>query len=179
MPVWMALFFFVPNAIALRQQSFLWATDLTGFDDIISWNTQVPLIGTHLSIFCVLFCVSNVVNTIFSMKQQQQAPGQEQSMQMMKWMMYLMPIIFFFTFNNYSSGLNYYYFVSALTSIIIMIYLRRTTDEKKLLAQLEANYQASRNDPSKKQQGGNIMARLEAMRKEQERLQDQQKKRNR
>lgn len=179
MPVWMALFFFVPNAIALRQQSFLWATDLTGFDDIISWNTQVPLIGTHLSIFCVLFCVSNVVNTIFSMKQQQQAPGQEQSMQMMKWMMYLMPIIFFFTFNNYSSGLNYYYFVSALTSIIIMIYLRRTTDEKKLLAQLEANYQASRNDPSKKQQGGKIMARLEAMRKEQERLQDQQKKRNR
>ncbi|HZK03624.1 MAG TPA: membrane protein insertase YidC [Bacteroidaceae bacterium] len=175
MPVWMALFFFVPNAIALRQQSFLWAKDLTGFDDIISWNTHIPLIGNHLSIFCLLFCASNIVNTIFSMKQQQQAPGQEQSMNMMKWMMYFMPVIFFFTFNNYSSGLNYYYFISALTSIMIMIYLRRTTDEKKLLSQLEANYQASRNNPAKKRQGGNLMARLEAMQKEQERLQQQKR----
>lgn len=177
MPVWMAFFFFVPNAIELRQQSFLWATDLTGFDDILSWNANIPLIGNHLSIFCVLFCVTNIINTIYSMQQQQQAPGQEDTMKAMKWMMYLMPVIFFFSFNNYSSGLCYYYFISGLVSIVTMIYLRRSTDEKKILAKLEADYEASRNDPNRRKQGGsNMMARLEALQKEQERLQQQQKK---
>ena len=177
MPVWMAFFFFVPNAIELRQQSFLWATDLTGFDDIISWGKAIPLIGTHLSIFCVLFCVTNIINTVISMRQQQQAPGQEDQMKMMKWMMYLMPVIFFFSFNNYSSGLCYYYFISGLVSIITMIWLRRSTDEKEILAKLEANYQASRNDPQKQKKASSMMARLEAMQKEQQRLQEQQKRR--
>ena len=177
MPVWMAFFFFVPNAIELRQQSFLWATDLTGFDDIISWSNNIPLVGNHLSIFCVLFCVTNIINTIYSMQQQQTAPGQEDTMKMMRWMMYAMPVIFFFTFNNYSSGLCYYYFISGLVGIITMIWLRRSTDDKAILAKLEADYEASRNDPSKRKQGGsNMMARLEALQKEQERLQKQQKK---
>ena len=175
MPFWMALFFFVPNAIELRQQSFLWAADLTGFDDIIHWNANIPLIGNHLSIFCILFCASNVINTVFSMRQQSQAPGQEQSMQMMKWMMYLMPVIFFFTFNNYSSGLNYYYFISALTSILIMIYLRRSTDDAKILAQLEANYKSKQADSGQKPKMNSMMARLEAMRAEQERLEKMKK----
>ena len=177
MPVWMAFFFFVPNAIELRQQSFLWATDLTGFDDIISWSNNIPLIGNHLSIFCILFCVTNIINTIYSMQQQQTAPGQEDTMKMMRWMMYAMPVIFFFTFNNYSSGLCYYYFISGLVGIITMIWLRRSTDDKAILAKLEADYEATRNDPSKRKTGGNnMMARLEALQKEQERLQQQQKK---
>ena len=177
MPVWMAFFFFVPNAIELRQQSFLWATDLTGFDDLISWGTNIPLIGNHLSIFCLLFCATNVINTIYMQQQQPTAPGQEDTMKMMKWMMYLMPVIFFFSFNNYSSGLCYYYFISGLVGIINMIWLRRSTDDKAILAKLEADYEASRNDPSKRKTGGNnMMARLEALQKEQERLQKQQKK---
>lgn len=178
MPVWMAFFFFVPNAIELRQQSFLWATDLTGFDELIRWNTNIPLIGNHLSIFCLLFCVTNIINTIYSMQQQQMAPGQEDSMKMMRWMMYAMPVIFFFSFNNYSSGLCYYYFISGLVGIITMIWLRRSTDDKAILAKLEADYEASRNDPNKRKTGGNnMMARLEALQKEQERLQKQQQKR--
>ena len=177
MPVWMAFFFFVPNAIELRQQSFLWATDLTGFDDIISWGNNIPLIGNHLSIFCLLFCATNIINTIYMQQQQQMAPGQEDTMKMMRWMMYTMPVIFFFSFNNYSSGLCYYYFISGLVSIITMIWLRRSTDDKAILAKLEADYEASRNDPTKRKAGGNsMMARLEALQKEQERLQKQQKK---
>lgn len=177
MPIWMAFFFFVPNAIELRQQSFLWATDLTGFDELIRWNTNIPLIGNHLSIFCLLFCVTNVINTIYSMQQQQMAPGQEDSMKMMRWMMYAMPVIFFFSFNNYSSGLCYYYFISGLVGIVTMIWLRRSTDDKAILAKLEADYEASRNDPSKRKAGGSsMMARLEALQKEQERLQKQQRK---
>ena len=177
MPVWMAFFFFVPNAIELRQQSFLWATDLTGFDELIRWNTNIPFIGNHLSIFCILFCVTNIINTIYSMQQQQMNPGQEDTMKMMRWMMYLMPVIFFFSFNNYSSGLCYYYFISGLVGIITMIWLRHSTDDKAILAKLEADYEANRNDPNKRKAGGNsMMARLEALQKEQERLQKQQKK---
>ena len=176
MPIWMALFFFVPNAIELRQEPFLWASDLSAYDDLLSWNTNIPLIGNHLSIFCLLFCLVNVLNTVYSMRQQPAAAGQEQSQKMMKWSMYLMPIIFFFTLNNYSSGLNYYYCISSLMTIIIMIIMRRTTNEEKLLKQLEANYEKNKQNPPKK---SNMYARLEAMQKEQERMQQQQQARGR
>ena len=85
---------------------------------------------------------------------------------MMQWMMYLMPVMFFFMFNTYSAGLNYYYFISLLASALTMWYLRRTTDDAKLLAKLEANYQANKNNPNKKPKG--LAARLEALQKAQE-----------
>ena len=169
MPVFMALFFFVPNAIELRQQSFLWAPDLSAYDDILHWNFNIPFLGDHLSLFCLLFSVTNILNTWYTMKQQdtgqQQMPG-------MKIMMYLMPVMFIFIFNNYSSGLNYYYFISGLISILIMIVLRKTTNEPKLLAILEANKAKIKQQRTggKGAQGG-LMAKLEALQKEQERLQ--------
>ena len=178
-PIWIALFNFVPNAIELRGQSFLWADDLSAYDDVIRWGKDVWLIGDHLSIFCVLFCVMQIANTWISMKQQQNAvmsPEQEQSMKMMKWMMYLMPLMFFFMFNTYSSGLNYYYFLSGFTSILIMWFLRKTTDDNKLLAQLEAYKAKNANNPKKT---SGMAARLEALQKmaaEQQRQQQQQKK---
>ena len=164
-PIWIALFNFVPNAIELRGQSFLWADDLSAYDDVIHWGKDLWLIGDHLSIFCVLFCVMQIANTWISMKQQQNAvmsPEQEQSMKMMRWMMYFMPLMFFFMFNTYSSGLNYYYFLSGFTSILIMWFLRRTTDDAKLLAQMEAYKAKNANNP-KKQSG--MAARLEALQK--------------
>lgn len=176
MPIWIALFNFVPNAIELRGQSFLWANDLSAYDDIINWGTNVWLIGDHLSIFCLLFCVTNIVNTWISMRQQQNSMvgEQAQQMKMMQYMMYIMPVMFFFMFNNYPSGLNYYYFLSGLTSILIMWYLRRTTDDAKLLAKLEANYEANKNNP-KKMSG--MAARLEALQKQQQQMLNEQRKR--
>ena len=177
MPIWIALFNFVPNAIELRGQSFLWADDLSAYDDVIRWNKDLWLIGDHLSIFCVLFCVMQVANTWISMKQQQSAamsPEQEQSMKMMKWMMYLMPLMFFFMFNTYSSGLNYYYFLSGLTSILIMWFLRKTTNDSRLLAELEAYKAKNANNP-KKQSG--MAARFEALQKQVQEQQRQQQKR--
>jgi len=177
MPIWIALFNFVPNAIELRGQSFLWADDLSAYDDVIKWGKDVWLIGDHLSIFCVLFCIMQIANTWISMKQQQNAvmsPEQEQSMKMMKWMMYLMPLMFFFMFNTYSSGLNYYYFLSGLTSILIMWFLRKTTDDKRLLAQME-DYKARNANNPKKQSG--MAARLEAMQRMAEEQQRKQQKR--
>ena len=175
MPIWIALFNFVPNAIELRGQSFLWADDLSAYDDVIRWGKDVWLIGDHLSIFCVLFCIMQIANTWISMKQQQNAvmsPEQEQSMKMMKWMMYLMPLMFFFMFNTYSSGLNYYYFLSGLTSILIMWFLRKTTDDNKLLAQLEAYKAKNANNPKKT---SGMAARLEALQKMQQEQQARRK----
>ncbi len=175
MPIWIALFNFVPNAIELRGQSFLWADDLSAYDDVIRWGKDIWLIGDHLSIFCVLFCLMQIGNTWISMKQQQNAvmsPEQEQSMKMMRWMMYLMPLMFFFMFNTYSSGLNYYYFLSGLTSILIMWFLRKTTDDEKLLAQLEAYKARNANNPKK---ASGMAARLEALQKQAEEMQRMQR----
>ena len=174
MPVFMALFFFVPNAIELRQENFLWAQDLSTYDDIINWGVNIPLLGDHLSLFCLLFSVTNILNTWYTMKQQdtgqQQMPG-------MKIMMYLMPVMFIFIFNNYSSGLNYYYFISGLISILIMIVLRKTTNEPKLLAILEANKAKIKQMKGNRGTQGGLMAKLEALQKEQERLQKERMER--
>lgn len=169
-PVFMALFFFVPNAIELRQQSFLWADDLSSYDDLISWSTNIPLLGNHLSVFCLLFSLTTVLNQIIMMKQQDM--GNNPQMAAMKWMMYIMPVMFFFIFNEYASGLSYYYFISGLIGIITMWVMRKMTDEKKLLVQLEANKKA----PSARKQSG-LMAKLEALQKEQERLQKERQER--
>lgn len=176
MPIWIALFNFVPNAIQLRGQSFLWADDLSAYDDVINWGTSIPLLGDHLSIFCVLFCATNIINTMISMRQQKNQMSSEQAsqMKMMRYMMYIMPVMFFFMFNDYASGLCYYYFLSGLTSILIMWYLRKTTDDKKLLAQLEAYREAHKNDP-KKMTG--MMARMQAMQEQQEQLRRMQQQR--
>jgi len=174
MPVFMALFFFVPNAIELRQESFLWAPDLSTYDDVINWGVNIPLLGDHLSLFCLLFSVTNILNTWYMMKQQdtgqQQMPG-------MKIMMYLMPVMFIFIFNSYSSGLNYYYFISGLIGILTTIILRKTTNEPKLLAILEANKAKIKQQKVSKGTQGRLMAKLEALQKEQERLQKERMER--
>ena len=169
-PVFMALFFFVPNAIELRQQSFLWADDLSSYDDLISWTTEIPLLGNHLSLFCLLFSAATVINQIIVMKQQD--TGTNPQMAAMKWMMYIMPVMFFFIFNEYAAGLSYYYFISTLIGILTMWVMRKMTDEKKLLATLEAN---KKETPKNTQSG--LMAKLEALQKEQERLQKERMER--
>lgn len=176
MPIWIAMFNFVPNAIELRQQGFFWADDLSTYDDVLTWGTSLPFIGNHLSLFCVLFCATNVIYSVMTMRQQRAAMSGEQAEQMklMQWMMFLMPVFFFFMFNKYPAGLNYYYFISLLASALTMWYLRRTTDDKKILAKLEANYEANKNNPNKKPSG--LAARLEALQKQQEAMMEAQKR---
>jgi YidC/Oxa1 family membrane protein insertase len=173
MPIWIAMFNFVPNAIQLRRQSFLWIDDLSTYDPIIEWQTNIWGIGDHLSLTCILFCVANVLYSYMTMRQQkdQMVGAQAEQMKMMQWMMYLMPLMFFFMFNDYSSGLNFYYFISLFFSAAIMWTLRKTTNDEKLLAILEAKYQENKNNPNKKVSG--LAARLEAMQKQAEELQKQ------
>ncbi len=172
MPVWLAMFNFVPNAIQLRGESFLWISDLSTYDPIIEWNTNIWLIGDHLSLTCILFCAANVLYSIMTMRQQkdQMIGAQAEQMKMMRWMTYLMPVFFFFLFNDYSAGLNFYYFISLFFSAAIMWILRKTTNDEKLLAILEARYQENKNNPQKM---SGLAARLEAMQKQAEELKRQ------
>ncbi|WP_290384864.1 membrane protein insertase YidC, partial [Parabacteroides goldsteinii] len=175
MPILIALFMFFPSAIELRHQSFLWAHDLSTYDAIFSWNKYIPIItpyfGNHISLFCLLMTITNVIYTKYNMEMtntgQQQMPG-------MKAMMYMMPLMFLVFFNQYASGLTYYYFISTLITIVQTLVFRYTINEDKLLAKLEAN----KKKPQKK---SGFMKRLEeAQRMQQEQLkkqQDQKKKR--
>lgn len=171
MPIIMALFFFLPSAIELRQESFLWADDLSTYDAIINLPFRIPFLGSHISLFCLLMTATNMLNTMYMMKQQDN--GSNPQMAAMKWMSYMMPLMFFFVLNDYPSGLNYYYFLSTLISVVTTIIFRKTTNEAKLLAQLEAN----KKDPKMMKKTG-FAARLEAMQKQQEEMMRQKQQMN-
>jgi len=170
MPVWLAMFNFVPNAIDLRGESFLWIQDLSTYDPIIEWSKNVWLIGDHISLTNILFVCANLLYSWFTMKQQKDTMvGQQaEQMKMMQWMMLLMPLMFFFVFNDYSSGLNFYYFISLFCSAAIMFTLRKTTDDAKLLAKLEERYKENMANPQKKSKG--LYGKLEEMQRQQEEM---------
>ena len=176
MPFLLALFMFFPSAIELRHQSFLWAPDLSTYDAVIQWNANIPLVtpyfGNHISLFCLLMTIVNVIYTKYNMEQT--GTGQEQ-MPGMKTMMYIMPVFMLVFLNSYPAGLNYYYFISTLITILQTILFRYFLNEGALLAKLEAN----KKNPVKKKSGGGFMARLEeAQRKQQAALREQQKQKS-
>jgi YidC/Oxa1 family membrane protein insertase len=161
MPVLFALFVFFPVAIELRQQGFLWADDLSSYDSIFSWDVYIPFIssyyGNHISLFCLLMAIANIISTKISTDAQ---GASSQQMPAMKWMMYLMPIMFLFFFNDYACGLTYYYLVSTLLTLLQTFIFRVSINDQKILAKLNS-YQAK---PKKK---SGFMERLEKMQKEQ------------
>lgn len=170
MPILFAMFTFFPSSIELRGESFLWAKDLSSYDAIFSWDTYIPLItpyfGNHISLFCLLMTITNLIYTKINMEN----TGGSQQMPGMKMMMYLMPLMFLFIFNNYASGLSYYYFVSTLITIIQTYIFRKCINEQKVLAKLEEN----KKKPRKK---SGFMARLEeAQRKQQAAIKAQQER---
>jgi YidC/Oxa1 family membrane protein insertase len=174
-PVLLALFYFFPTSIELRGQSFLWADDLSTYDSIYSWSTNIPIIswifGNHISLFCLLMTATNIIYTRITM---QQNAGQ-QTMPGMKLMMYGMPLMFFAILNNYSSGLSLYYFLSTLLGIIQTYIIRATLNEDKLLAQMQKNMK----NP-KRAKKGSWMARLqEQQRKQMEELNKQRERQQR
>ena len=167
MPILIAMFTFFPSCIELRGQSFLWANDLSAPDKVWEWGAQIPIIsslfGNHLSLFCLLMTVTNIIYTYLTTKSQPSS----QSMPGMKWMMYLMPLMFLFWFNNYASGLSYYYFLSLLITIIQTYISRLFVTEDKVRAAIAAN-------SAKPKKKSKWMARLE----EAQKLQQQQQRAN-
>ncbi len=134
-PILIALFRFFPSSIELRQQSFLWAHDLSSYDSIATLPFTIPFYGDHVSLFTLLMTVSTIIYTWMNnqmMSSSQQMPG-------MKTMMYLMPIMFLGIFNNYASGLSYYYFLANIITFGQMFVIRRTINEDKIYQKLQEN----------------------------------------
>ncbi|MBN2746550.1 MAG: membrane protein insertase YidC, partial [Bacteroidales bacterium] len=139
MPILIALFYFFPASIELRQQSFLWATDLSSYDAIVSWDAQIPLLsqfyGNHVSLFTLLMTIT----TIFYTKLNNDMMGSQQQMPGMKVIMYIMPIMFLGFFNNYAAGLSYYYFLANMITFGQMFVIRRLINEDKIRAKINEN----------------------------------------
>lgn len=174
MPILIAMFTFFPSCIELRGEPFLWAHDLSAPDAIIRWDVQIPFIsstfGNHISLFCLLMTVTNIMYTRITMQNQ----AGSSSMPGMKWMMYLMPIMFLVFFNNYASGLSYYYFLSLLITIVqTYVFQHFVVNEDKVR-------QAMLENAKKPRKKSGLMARLEeAQRKQQALLREQEKQRKR
>ncbi|MBR6829276.1 MAG: membrane protein insertase YidC [Paludibacteraceae bacterium] len=160
-PVLMAMFWFLPTAIELRGKSLLWADDLSTYDAVFHWGVNIPLLGDHLSLFCLLMTVCNIAYTYITMQSQATDPN----MKVMKYMMYAMPLMFLFIFNDYAAGLSYYYLVSLFITILQTMIFRWSLDDEKMLREMEENKKKKAGKPK-----SGFMARLEAMQREQQRL---------
>ena len=153
-PILIAMFFFFPTSIELRQESFLWAHDLSTYDSILDLPFKIPFYGDHVSLFCLLMTITTIIST--SLNQQ---AASSQAMPGMKTMMYMMPIMFLFILNSYSSGLSYYYFLANVITIGQTYIIRYFVDEEKIRAQLQVN-------KKKSVKKSNFQKRLEDMAKQ-------------
>ena len=135
LPILLAMFNFFPNAIELRQKSFLWADDLSTYDSIVNLPFSIPVYGDHVSLFALLMTISTIIYTMMN----NQLSGANNQMPQLKWMMYLMPVIFLFVLNSYASGLNYYYFLANIITFIQQFVFMKMVDEQKIHAKIQAN----------------------------------------
>ena len=173
MPILFAVFRFFPSSFALRQEGFLWAEDLSSYDEIFRWSMEIPVLssiyGNHISLFTLLMSVTTLIYTHYNSANMQQPtqPG----MPNMKVIMYLFPVMMIFFFNSFSSGLSYYYFISTLVSILLMLAIKQFfVDEEKLKAKMAAKQASGSNGKAKKSK---FQERLENLQKAQ---QDKMKK---
>jgi YidC/Oxa1 family membrane protein insertase len=132
MPILIAMFRFFPASIELRQQSFLWAEDLSTYDSIWDFGFTIPFYGDHVSLFTLLMTVSTLIYT----RMNNQFTGANAQM---KWMSYLMPVIFLGVFNNYSAGLSYYYFLANILTFGQQYLFGKFVDEKAIHLKIQEN----------------------------------------
>lgn len=155
-PILIALFYFFPGAIELRQESFLWADDLASYDSIATLPFNIPFYGNHVSLFCLLMTIVNIIY----MKMNNKNQPQNDQMKGMQTMMYIMPVMFLFIFNSYSAALSYYYLIATLITIVQTWIIRKNVNDEKLLQKIEM----AKAKPRKK---SNFQKRLEEMQKKQ------------
>ena len=170
MPILIAMYRFFPAAYELRQQSFLWAEDLSTYDSIWDFGHSVPLYGDHMSLFTILMTAATLVYTWLNNKLMNPTQGNKDQQRMMNMMMYMMPIMFLFMFNNFSSALTYYYLLFNLLTFLQMFIFRFAVNEDNLRAKLQANMKK----PVKKSKW---QLKMEELAKQQAQLQKQQQKR--
>ncbi|MBO4503918.1 MAG: membrane protein insertase YidC [Bacteroidales bacterium] len=167
MPILIAMYRFFPAAYELRQQSFLWAEDLSTYDSIWDFGRTIPLYGDHMSLFTLLMTAATLVYTWLNNKLMNPTQGNKDQQRMMNMMMYMMPIMFLFMFNNFSSALTYYYLLFNLLTFLQMFIFRFAINEDKLRAKLQENMKK----PVKKSKW---QLKMEELAKQQAQLQKQQ-----
>ena len=168
MPILYAMFRFFPTSIELRQESFLWAKDLSTYDSILDLPFTIPMYGDHISLFTLLMTVT----TVLSMRINNQATAGSSQMPGMKTMMYFMPVMFMVFLNNFSSALTYYYFLANLITLGQNAIFKSFIDEDKILARIN-----SKKAKPKKKSG--FQKRLEDLQKQQQLQAKQNAKRRR
>lgn len=173
MPIWFALYRFFPASIEFRQESFLWATDLSSYDSIMQLPFHLPFgAGAHISLFTLIWVVTTLWYTWYSMKQMDASSMQNDQMKVMKYMQYTMPVFFMFFFNNFASGLTLYLCFSNILNIgQTLITKEYLIDKEKIKAQLEAN-------KAKPKKTTGFRARLDQAMKEQQRIQEEKAKKD-
>ena len=172
-PFLIAMFFFFPQSVELRQKSFLWAQDLSTYDSVLNLPFTIPFYGDHVSLFTILMAISIFIYTYFSQKSQPTSANPQ-----MKYIAYFMPVIFLVFLNNYASGLSLYYFASNLISIAQTTFIRYTLDDEKLLDQMRKN-QKTKGGKGKNKKGGTAKksrGRLESWVEKQQKKQEEMMK---
>lgn len=135
LPILFALFRFFPTSFELRQESFLWATDLSTYDSILDLPFTIPFYGSHVSLFTILMTISTIIYTRIN----SQMTASTSQMPGMQTMMYMMPVMFLFIFNSYASGLSYYYFLANVGTFAQMAIIKRFVDDEEILKKLNEN----------------------------------------
>lgn len=165
MPIVFAFLRFFPSLFELRGESFLWMKDLSTYDSIVNFGFNLPFLGDHLSLMCVLMTISTLIYTYFN-NQVSGATGQ------MKYIGYISPILFLGFLNSYPAGLNYYYFLANMLTFGQQFLIRQFVDDKKIHAQIQEN----KKKPEDKKKKSGFQARLEEMMRQQQVQQSQQPK---
>ena len=132
LPFTMAFFFFFPNLYELRGQSFLWMKDLSTYDEFIRFGFNIPFLGDHLSLMCILMTISTLIYTYFN-NQISGVSGQ------MKYISYIIPVVILGMLNSYPSGLNYYYFLANIFTFLQQYIIRKMVNDEKIHAILQEN----------------------------------------
>ncbi|MFZ9145498.1 MAG: membrane protein insertase YidC [Aquirufa sp.] len=166
MPVLMAVFMLFPNLINLRQESFLWANDLSTYDSFITLPFSIPFYGAHVSLFCLLMTVSQLAYGYYNNQITPDQPGQPINMKMMA---YVTPVIFMFVMNSFPAGLSFYYFVSNLVTIGQQLAIRKFVNEDKIKALLDENRKkiAAAGGPKKSKFSQYLQTQLKTMEEQQ------------
>ena len=170
LPLLWALFRFFPVSIELRGKSFLWADDLSSYDSIVEFPFTIPFYGDHVSLFCLLMCITMIGFSYINYQQNSAASGQMAGMKFM--MVYMMPAMMLFWFNDYASGLCYYYLLSQVFTMILMTGMRRFVDDDKIRFIMEQNSKKNKNKKKSK-----FQLRYEELMRQQEEMARQQAKR--
>ena len=164
MPILIAVFRFFPASIELRDQSFLWADDLSSYDSVLNLPFSIPFYGDHVSLFALLMALSMFVYSYYTYQQTASAQPQMAGMKFM--MVYMMPVMLLLWFNSYASGLCYYYLLSNLLTIGQTLVIRRMVDDSKIQAIMQAN--AARKSKGRKSK---FQQRYEELMRQQEAMQ--------